>query len=95
MKRRSTHIPFPTVRLDAKGKIIPTKPKVKPSSCPFVPFVESRALNWAVKVPLAPIQMLTAEQKIQMQPPLLIQRMTFDDMEAYYTSVRAAEFVLE
>jgi hypothetical protein len=92
MKKYSSHIPFPTVRLDGKGKIIPSKPKVKP---PSRPFVESRALNLAVKVPFAPIQMLTAEQKIEMEQQLLIPRMTMDDMEAYYTSVRAAEFVLE
>ena len=93
MKKHSSHIPFPTVRLDAKGKIIPSKPMIV--KVPQRPFVESRALNLAVKAPLAPIQMLTAEQKMQMQPSLLIPRMTTDDMEAYYTSARVAEFVLE
>jgi len=92
MKKHSSHIPFPTVRLDAKGKIIASKPKIV--KVPPRPFLESRALNLAVKVPFAPIHMLTAEQKVQMQPQLLIPRMTLDDMEAYYTSVRVAEFVL-
>jgi len=92
MKKYSSHIPFPTVRLDVKAKIIPSKPKVNPLPRPFV---EGHALNLAVKVPFAPIQMVTAEQKIQMEQQLLIPRMTMDDMEAYYTSVRVAEFVLE
>jgi len=93
MKKYYSHIPFPTVRLNAKGKIVPSKPKVdKP---PTRSFVESQELNLAVKAPFAPIQMLTVEQKMQMKQSLLIPRMTSDDMEAYYTSVRVAEFVLE
>jgi hypothetical protein len=93
MKKQYSHIPFPTVRLNAKGKII--QPALKVVKPPPQPFVESRELNLAVKAPFAPIQMLTVEQKIQMEQPILIPSTESEDMEAFYTSVNVAEFVLE
>lgn len=86
--KRYSHLPLPTVRLNAKGQII------RPVS-PMRPYQSGRTLDLAVKVPLAPITNLSNQQRIRMEQPLLTPKMTYMDLQAYSTAVRVAEFVLE
>jgi hypothetical protein len=80
---------------------------MNPNATPFQPAfrVEARAvlearykaLKLAVVAPLAPIQMLTVAQKqrMQIQPPIFEKNLILPDLQAVFTAISAAEFVLE
>jgi len=86
--KRYSHLPLPTVRLNAKRQII------RPTS-PMRPYLSGRTLDLAVKFPLAPITNLSNQERIQMEQPLLTPKLTYMDLQAYSTAVQVAEFVLE
>lgn len=95
MSKSFSHIPLPTIRLNAKGEIVRpnTKGKLAPRRTKEVPSYHT--LDLAIKAPFAPIEPLTDEQKIQMEQPLLTPIMSYQDIQALSTAVNVAEFALE
>ena len=97
--KRYSHCPLPTIRLNAKGRIICPVSAMRPVSAirpvsPMRPYQSGHTLDLAVKAPLAPITNLSYQQRIREEQPLLIPNMTYADIQALSIAVDVAEFVL-